>query len=55
MSDEAHFHLSGHVNKHNIHYWSVNNPQDLYSKPLHESLLVEVSADPFYVQQSPVC
>lgn len=35
MSDEAHFHLSGYVNKQNFRYWSANNPRDLHEKPLH--------------------
>lgn len=35
MSDEAHFRLSGYVNKQNFWYWSGNNPYDLYKKPLH--------------------
>ena len=35
MSDEAHFHVSGFVNKQNFHYWSQANPQALHEKPLH--------------------
>jgi len=35
MSDEAHFHLSGFVNKQNFRYWSERNPCNLHEKPLH--------------------
>jgi hypothetical protein len=35
MSDEAHFHLSGYVNKHNFRYWAAANPQQLHERPLH--------------------
>jgi len=35
MSDEAHFHLSGFVNKQNFLYWSQANPRALHEKPLH--------------------
>lgn len=35
MSDEAHFHLSGYVNKQNFRYWAAANPQELHEKPLH--------------------
>jgi transposase len=34
-SDEAHFHLSGFVNKQNFRYWAESNPQKLHQKPLH--------------------
>ena len=35
MSDEAHFHLSGYVNKQNYRYWAPENPQELNQRPLH--------------------
>jgi hypothetical protein len=35
MSDEAHFHLSGCVNKQDFRYWSDTNPQQLHECPLH--------------------
>jgi len=35
MSDEAHFHVSGFVNKQNFRYWSQANPRALHKKPLH--------------------
>lgn len=36
MSDEAHFHLSGYVNKQNFRYWAEENPHQLHEKPLHD-------------------
>jgi hypothetical protein len=36
MSDEAHFHLSGFVNKQNFRYWAKNSYQ-LRQKPLHSA------------------
>ncbi|PNF42403.1 hypothetical protein B7P43_G01955 [Cryptotermes secundus] len=35
FSDEAHFHLSGYVNKQNMRYWGGNNPRELHERPLH--------------------
>ena len=35
MSDEAHFHLSGCVNKQNFRYWAPANPRVLHERPLH--------------------
>jgi len=37
MSDEAHFHLSGFVNKQNFCYWSATNLTELHERPLHSS------------------
>jgi len=35
MSDEAHFHLSGYVNKQNCRFWATENPHQLHQDPLH--------------------
>jgi len=35
FSDEANFHLNGHVNKQNCRYWSAINPKCKHQKPLH--------------------
>lgn len=35
FSDEAHFHLNGHVNKQNSRYWASENPRFKHQKPLH--------------------
>ena len=37
LLDEAHFHVSGHVNKQNCHYWAPNNPHELHHHPLHSA------------------
>ena len=37
MNDEAHFHLSGVVNKQNFRYLSATNPIELHERPLHSS------------------
>jgi hypothetical protein len=36
MSDEAWFHLSGHVNSQNTRYWSAEDPHNLHQVPLHD-------------------
>ena len=33
FSDECVFHLSGHVNKHNVHYWGQENPHERFCNP----------------------
>lgn len=35
MSDEAYFHLSGHVNKQNTRFWGTENPRIIQETPLH--------------------
>ena len=37
ISDEAHFHVSGYVNKHNCRYWAPNNTHELQQRPLHSA------------------
>lgn len=35
FSDEAHFHISGCVNKQNMRYWTDHNPREIHETPLH--------------------
>jgi hypothetical protein len=35
MTDEAHFHLPGYVNKQNYRYWAAESTQQLRQRPLH--------------------
>lgn len=35
MSDEAHFHLNGVVNKQNCRFWASGNPREMHQRPLH--------------------
>ncbi|KAF2357472.1 hypothetical protein FHG87_011770 [Trinorchestia longiramus] len=35
MSDEAHFHFSGYVNKQNCRIWAQQQPKHFVEKPLH--------------------
>jgi hypothetical protein len=37
VTDEAHFHLSGCVNKQNFRCWAEENPQQLHQLPLHSA------------------
>jgi hypothetical protein len=37
MTDEAHFHLSGYVNKQNFRYWAPDKPLKMHQRPLHNS------------------
>jgi len=36
-TDEAHFHLSGEVNRHNCRYWSKDNPHHTVSSPMYSA------------------
>jgi len=36
MSDEAHLHLHGAVNKQNFRYWSAANPHELHKRPTYD-------------------
>lgn len=38
-TDEAHFYLSGQVNKRNCQIWSAENPRAILQKPLHDQKL----------------
>jgi hypothetical protein len=40
MNDEAHFHLSGVVNKQNFRYWASEYPCQLHEKPLYSNKLI---------------
>jgi hypothetical protein len=35
MSNEAHFHVNGDVNKQKFLYFAVNNPREINQKPFH--------------------
>ena len=37
MSDEAHFHLNGTVNKQNLRHWAPENPRNIHERPLHSA------------------
>ncbi|CAH2108533.1 unnamed protein product [Euphydryas editha] len=40
FSDEANFHLNGHVNKQNCRYWVEENPRRKHARPLHSPKVV---------------
>jgi len=37
LSDEAHFHGYGYMNKQNCRYWAPNNLRELNQRPLHSA------------------
>jgi len=39
MTNEAHFHLSGYVNKQNYRYWAPKNAREIHQLPLHSERL----------------
>ena len=41
FSDEAHFYLSGYVNKQNFRYWGTENPHVAIVKPLTDTDMLE--------------
>jgi hypothetical protein len=43
MSDKAHFHMSGYVNKQNCRYWAPNKPHELNQRPLHSAKVTVVN------------
>jgi hypothetical protein len=45
-SDEAHFHLSGYVNKQNFRLWGKENPQVSHETPLHSVKVTMLSESP---------
>ena len=42
MSDEAHFHLAGYVNKQNYRIWGSENPKMFIEKPLYPQRVTAV-------------
>jgi len=44
MSDVAHFHLHGTVNKQNFRYWSAANPHELHQRPTYDQNITALCA-----------
>ena len=44
MTDEAHFHLLGYVNRQNYRYCTPENPQELHQRPPHSERLSGVGS-----------
>jgi hypothetical protein len=42
MSDEAHFHVSGYINKQNVKCWSSKSCMQLHEKPLHNAEVTDM-------------
>jgi len=55
MSDEAHFHVSGYVNKQKCRYWAPNNPHELQQHPLHSAKVTVWCAVSSYGIIGPYC
>jgi hypothetical protein len=50
MSDEAHFHMSGYVNKQNCRFWAANNPRELHQCPLHSTVYFGGIIGPYFFE-----
>ena len=50
MSDEAHFHLNGYVNKQNYLFWSKENPRIIYESPLHSKKVTTGIIEPYFFE-----
>jgi hypothetical protein len=55
LSDTAHFHLSGYVNRQNFNYWSEENVWQLYECPLHSEYVRIWCCVGSYGVMSPYC
>jgi len=55
MSDEAHFHVSGYVNKQKCYYWAPNNPHELHQHPLHSTKMTVWCAVSSHGNTGPYC
>ena len=48
MTDEAHFQLTGYVNKQNYRFWADTNPNELHERLLHASKVTVWCALPLH-------
>ena len=50
MSDKAHFHLGGYVNKQNCRIWGSENPKMIIEKPLNlQRVTLQLFASRFFL------
>jgi len=55
MSDEAHFHLNGSVNKQNFQYCAPQNPHEVHERTLHsQKVMVWCAIGKVQVERSSV-